>query len=363
MAESNHKLKPDKAVQKILISTTSSMTGEYESEGLVITHAWPSVYDLSATARMLETPLSRSGLMITFEIPSEEKPSIIVPNYTPTGENICAYLSVLFGKRFDCHGLVEANGSYQIPDLTAYSRICDPELPYNSHEERSCFPVPLEISQISSIERVFFTDSTIDETLRSKLDAACKFYMQALQNVEHDPEVAYLHLITAGEIISSFFEYSKEEVLDRTTIADLDMIRNKIENGDKIARRISKRLTTVKKNFIKSLCSLLDDSFYVVAGPEKNFIHFQSENIEKNIDAAYDLRSNYVHSGVSFGRLIRPSRDHSDLQSDKLVVETADREFAKTFKKAPKFAGLERLIRYCILKFMSSHKLLVFDPK
>ncbi len=363
MAESNHKLKPDKTVQKILISTTSRMTGGYEGEGLVITHAWPSVYDSSATARMLETPLSRSGLMITFEIPSEERPSIIVPNYTPTGENICAYLSVLFGKRFDCHGLVEANGYYQIPDLTAYSRICDPELPFNSHQERSCFPVPLEISQISSIERVFVTDSTIDETIRSKLEAACKFYMQALQNAEHDPEVAYLHLITAGEIISSFFPYSKEEILDQRTIEDLHIVENKIEEGDKIAKRISERLTIVKRSFVKSLCSLLDDSFYVMAESEKKIVHFQSENIEKNIGAAYDLRSNYVHSGVSFGRLIRPSRDHSDLQSDKLVVETADREFAKTLKKAPKFAGLERLIRYCMLKFMSSRKLLVSGPK
>ena len=361
IAESNHKLKPDKTVQKILISTTSRMTGEYESEGLVITHAWPSVYDSSATARMLETPLSRSGLMITFEIPSEERPSIIVPNYTPTGENICAYLSVLFGKRFDCHGLVEANGSYQIPDLTAYSRICDPELPYNSHEERSCFPVPLEISQISSIERVFFADSTIDETLRSKLDAICKFYMQALQNAEYDPEVAYLNLITAGEILSSFFRYPKEEMLDKRTIEDLNIVKNEIEDGEKIAKRISKRLTSVKKSFVKSLCSLLDDSFYMTAEAEKNFGHFSSADIEKHIGAAYDLRSIYLHTGISFGKWIEPSRGHKDLQLGKPIVD--DKKFAKILRKAPKFAGLERLIRYCTLKFMSSHKLLVFDPK
>ncbi len=361
MTESNHKLKPDKTVQKILISTTSSMTGEYESEGLVITHALPSVYDSSATARMLETPLSRSGFMIIFKIPSEERPSIIVPNYTPTGENICAYLSVLFGKRFDCHGPVETNGFYQIPDLTAYNRICGPELPFNSHEQRNSFPIPLEIDRFSMIEKIFFADSEIDNTLQFKLDAACKFYMQALQNAEHDPEVAYLHLITAGEILSSFFQYSKEEILDETTIADLDIIKNKIEDGDKIAKRISKRLTVVRKNFVKSLCSLLDDSFYVTAESEKKPGHFKPRNIERNIGAAYDLRSNYVHTGVSFGRWVEPSRHHSDLQSGKPVVE--DKEFAKILRKAPKFAGLERLIRYCILKFMSSRELLVFGPK
>ena len=362
MLEPNHKLKPDETVQKILISTTSRMVGEYENKGIVITHAWPSVYDSSFSFRMFETPLSRSGFIIAFETqPREKKSGVIIPNYAPTGEDICAYLSVLFGKRFDCHGLIEANGLYQIPDLTAYSRICNPKLPFNSHEERSCFPVSLKINQISLIERVFFTDSEIDETLRSKLDATCKFYMQALQDAEQDPEVAYLHLITAGEILSSFFQYSEKDMLDEQTLEDMDTIKNKIEGGDMIAKRISKRLTTVKKAFVKSLYSLLDDPFYVTTKSEGNLVHFKPENIEKNIGAAYDLRSNYVHSGISFGNWIEPSRDHNDLQLGRPKV--SDSDFAKVLEKAPKFAGLERLIRYCILKFMSSRELLVPSPK
>ena len=357
MTELNHKLKPDETVQKALISTTSRMVGEYENKGIVITHAWPNVYDSSATFRMFETPLSRSGFIIAFETPPiEKRPGVIIPNYTPRGENICAYLSVLFGKRFDCHGLVEGTGFYQIPDLTAYTRICDPKLPFNSHEERNCFPVSLKIDQFSLIERVF-TDTTIDATLMPRLNAICKFYMQALQNAEYNPEVAYLHLITAGEILSSFFEYSKEEILDEITVADLDIIKNNIKDGDKIAKRMRKRFTAVKKSFVKSLCSLLDDSFYMTAGSEKKFVHFKSENIDKNIGAAYDLRSRYVHTGVSFGMWIGTSRDHDDLRSGKPVV--GDAEFAEILQKAPKFTGLERLMRYCILKFMSSHGLLV----
>lgn len=357
MTESNNKLKPDETVQKILISTTSRMVSEYENKGIVITHAWPSFYDSSSTFRMFETPLSRSGFIIAFETPPVEKrPGMAIPNYTPTGENICAYLSVLFGKRFDCHGLVEANGHYQIPDLTAYSRICDPELPFNSHEPRNCFPIPLEISQVSLIEKVLFTDSGVDEKLLRKLEAICKFYMQSLQNAEHDPETGYLNLITAGEILSSFFQYSEEEMFDEETLEYLNIIRSEIEEGDKIAKRISDRFTSVKKAFVKSLCSLLDDSFYVMAKSEKNLVPFVRENIEGNIGAAYNLRSKYVHTGVSFGRWVGTSRDHSDLHFGK--PELSDSEIAKIFEKAPKFVGLERLMRYCILKFMSSRGLL-----
>ena len=333
MTEPNNKLKPDETVQKILISTTSRMVGEYENRGIVITHAWPSFYDSSITFRMFETPLSRSGFIIAFETPPiEKRPGVVIPNYTPTGENICAYLSVLFGKRFDCHGLVEGTGFYQIPDLAAYTRICDPKLPFNSHEERNCFPVPLKIDQLSLIERVF-TDTTIDAMLMSRLNAICKFYMQALQNAEYNPEIAYLHLITAGEILSSFFQYSEEEMFDEQTLEDLDTIRNKIEDGNKVAKRISNRFTTVKKTFVKSLSSLLDDSFYMMAKSERSFVHFGSENIDENIGAAYKLRSKYVHTGVSFGRWVGPSRDHSDLQFGKPKV--GDSEFAEILEKAP----------------------------
>lgn len=354
MAEFNHKLRPNETVQKILISTTSRMVGEYENEGILITHALASVSDLPA--RILETPLSRSGYIIAFETPPIQKPSIIRPNYTPTGEQICAYMSVLFGKRFDCHGLVETNGFYQIPDLTAYKRTCNQKLPFNSHKERNCFPVPLKIDQISSIERVLI-DTKIDPKLRSRLDAICRFYMLALQNAENNPEVAYLHLITAGEILSSFSQYPKEDMLDEKIITDLNTIRDKIKDGDKIANRISQHLTTVRKSFVKSLYSLLDDSFYTTAESKQGFGHFKPENIEGNIAAAYDLRSKYVHTGMSFGRAIESSRDYNDLWPSKPLVD--DKKLAKILKKAPKLAGLERLMRYCILKFMLSRKLFI----
>lgn len=360
MTAPNNKLKPDENVQKILISTTSRMVGEYENSSMVITHAWPSVYDSSASMRMFENPISRSGFVVAFETPPTEKQSgVIVPDYSPTGETVCAYLSVLFGKRFDCHGLVEGTGHYRIPDFTAYSRICNPNLPFNSHKARNCFPIPLEIGQFSSVEKVL--DAEIDEMLRSKLGATCKFYMQALQNAEHNPEVAYLHLITAGEILSSFCKYSKEEILDQRTIDDLNFIKNQIENGSKIANRISKRLISVKRIFVKSLSSLLDDQFFLTAEPEAKFGHFKPKDIEKNIGAAYDLRSKYVHTGVPFRRWIEPSRGYDDIQFGEPVI--ANREFAKILARAPIFAGLERLIRYCILKFMVSREILVSNQE
>lgn len=335
------------------------MVGEYEGDGIIITHAWPSVYDSSANMRMLPNPISRSGYIVAFKTPPIEKASgIVVPDYTPIGEIICSYCSVLFGKRFDCHGLVEGSGMYRIPDVTSYSSVCNPIFPFNSHETRKSTPIPLNLDQLVSMESVIFS-STIDFTLRTKLNAACKFYMQALTSAETNAEVAYLHLITAGELISSFFEFEKEEILDHSVISDLQVIRENIENGTKIANRFFSRLTAIKKTFVRSLNSLLDDEFFLTSESNLEFSQFKREDMEKCIGAAYDLRSQYVHTGVPFGQWVEPSRDLGDIQLGEPIVK--NRDFGKILAVAPKFMGLERLIRYCLLQFMQSRGLFLHN--
>ena len=281
-----------------------------------------------------------------------------MPQYRPVGEAICAYLSAFFGKRFDCHGMVEENGLYGIPDLTAYDNICNPRLPFNSHQERGNFAVPLKLNMFSSVKR--FTDIInlgADTVFLPRLDAACKFYMRALQNFEQNSEVAYLHLITAGEILSSFAEYSEEDLLDQQTLTDLSLIKKQIDNGEKIAKRISNRLHCVKRTFVKSLCSLLDENFYEVSETrEFHHVNFEPNDIEKRVGAAYDLRSKYVHTGVPFGPWIEPRRDYNDLPLGKPSI--GDAKFAKILATAPTLAGLERLLRYCLLHFMSTHNIL-----
>ena len=308
---------------------------------------------------MLPNPISRSGYIVAFKTPPIEKASgIVVPDYTPIGEIICSYCSVLFGKRFDCHGLVEGSGMYRIPDVTSYSSVCNPIFPFNSHETRKSTPIPLNLDQLVSMESVIFS-STIDFTLRTKLNAACKFYMQALTSAETNAEVAYLHLITAGELISSFFEFEKEEILDHSVISDLQVIRENIENGTKIANRFFSRLTAIKKTFVRSLNSLLDDEFFLTSESNLEFSQFKREDMEKCIGAAYDLRSQYVHTGVPFGQWVEPSRDLGDIQLGEPIVK--NRDFGKILAVAPKFMGLERLIRYCLLQFMQSRGLFLHN--
>ena len=325
----SHRLRPKDTVQKMLLSTTSRMVGEYENREILITHAWPNLWSGSVGMRLAETHMSRSAYVVAFETPPLEKePGTIVPDYSPTGEILAAYSSILFGKRFDCHGLLEGSGFYRIPDLGSYDTPSNPKLPFNSHVPRQCFPVPLDIGQLSMIGAVLIGRSA-DTVDVSKLKAACKFYMQALQNAESNSEVAYLHLITAGEILAGYLRYTG--------------------------------IRGVKRKFVRALCSLLDDQFYLT--PDSTPIHtrFQPNNIEESVGAAHDLRSRYVHTGASFGRWVDPASGigSGDLQVGRPVVE--DSELGRVLAVAPTFLGLERLVRYCVLRLMASRGLLMRD--
>ena len=127
---------------------------------------------------------------------------------------------------------------FNVPNLSAYNDICNHKLPFNSHKVRSSFQVPLNLVHVNYIAKVLITNQ-IDIKFSNKLFTISKFYLRALQNCENDPEVAYLDLITAGEIISENFDYIKEDILDKQTLEYLDVIKSNIDNGDKIVKHFS----------------------------------------------------------------------------------------------------------------------------
>ena len=74
---SNNRFRPIETIQKILISSTSRLIGEYGDEDVLITHAWQNFANASNVIRMEETPISRNGFVIVFETqPYEKAPGV-----------------------------------------------------------------------------------------------------------------------------------------------------------------------------------------------------------------------------------------------------------------------------------------------
>lgn len=346
-------LRPNESIQKLLVSTTSRLVGEYETEAFLITHAHSHFASESGRVRGIESPVSRNAYMIAFrtETPPEKRAGVVVPDYSGFGEVFCAYLSVLYGKRFDSHGLVEGSGFFLTPDLMTYNHISNHRYNFNSYEPRTCFRVPLNLKAIESIVPLLL-GSELDVGAVRKLLAASKFYMRALQNAEVDSEIAYLHLITSAEILASFFEYERDEIIAPSILALFKNIEENMLDGAKVVRQLQGNFRSIKRCFVESICSLLDDEFF---DEQQGFMFLSKDKIKSSIGAAYDLRSKYVHVGATFGGWVRPNERAEELRGGRPVVP--DKEFAKILEKAPSFHGLERVVRYCILKVMANNGL------
>lgn len=341
-------LRPNATIQKALISTTSRFVGEFEHEELVIAHAWPDYSRFPSQVSLTENPLCRNAFVIVLRTePIEAKPGVPVPNYGPNADMLCAFLSVLYGKRFDSHGLLEGTGLFRRPDMSLEFSLCTPTLPQNSHSPRKDLEIPLNLSEFRRIAPLLLEDN-VERRLLQTTTTACQFYQQALQNFECHPETAYLNLITCGEIISGFYEYQNEELLDDNAKDILRQIKDGLENGEKVARQVTARLKQVKRRFVTTITRLVNDYFFERSESKDALGSLKKDDFAQRVGAAYDLRSKYVHTGIPFGGWVSMLRH--EIQVGRPVVQ--DNDYGKVLARAPTYLGLERVMRFCLLRFI-----------
>ena len=351
-------LLPDETLQKVLISTPSRFVGELNGGHFLLTHAWPDFADRHIGARLDEGPASRSAYVFVFRTEAPKKKQVALPNYSAAGPMICSYLAVIFGKRFDSHGLTEGTGFFHVPEPSAYLRLCDHRLPWNSHKPRSDLNIPLKLEEARVLEPLLGDTPAEDMQFVRTFQGASKFYLQALQNFDSDPEVAYLHLITCLEIISESFAFDKAELFDSDILDALDRVRSELDGGAALASIIEGRLYAVRRRVLRTVTRLITEEFYRGGEGKAEWAKIQPDSMQRRILAAYDLRSRYVHTGVPFGRWISLPRDE-EIQPGKPVVD--DPDYGKLLHRAPTFVGLERIVRFCLLRFLHTNGVRVRD--
>ena len=269
-------------------------------------------------------------------------------------------LSILFGKRFDDHGLLEGTGFYHLPTIQPSYVSCSPCLPQNSHRPRKDLELPLNLCEIWRIGRLL-ADESLDRRFIHFLRTAGQFYLRALQTFERQPDVAYLDLITAGEVLSNFFHYEKDDLLDEQAKELLSAIEVGLENGRAVADLVRARLLQVKRRFVKTVCRLINDYFFTHSECEADLGTIKRAGFDDRVSAAYDLRSKYLHTGTDFGGWVSLQLlPNNEVLMAGPVVE--DPEFRKALSRAPTYFGLERIIRYCLLRFMHVNGIKI-DPR
>jgi hypothetical protein len=260
-------MKPEETLQRALISTTSRLVGEYSGDRFEITHAWSTFGVMRA--RVFEGPTSRNAFMLSFRTKPWGRDSIIIPDYTYVGDLFCDYLSLLFGKRFDNHGLIESLGHFQVPDISPYSTLCDHQLPHNSHSPREDFGLSSDLKEVSRLQCLSRTECWTD-SFRAHFEVAIRFYGRALRAWERDPEVAYLHLVSAIEVASQLVDFQHDQLLDEEARRMFLKLQNIQEahgsaKDDCIAVEtfLRSKLRQVKRRFVETVLMHLDNGFYL----------------------------------------------------------------------------------------------------
>lgn len=342
-------LDPHEHVQKHLISTTARMNDDFVSPNVVAREAYPSLgHHAAHTKRSREG--GRTAITLSFRaVPPADLPKVMIPNYDHVGEMMCAYLAVLYGKRFDSHGPYEGAGLFYLPDMRALDAFADPELPTNSGQPRADFPVPLSLKEIDRLSELMFFDAGRSPEA-SVFRNASKFYLRALQSAEADVEVAYLHLITSGEILSAAADIAPDQLLDAQTRHMLSRIEVGLADGPAVAKTLRGKMRSIRRRFVRTFADLTDAAFFERGEAEHVWARHRSDRFLKTLGAAYDLRSRYVHTGKGFGARVQ-SRGSApaDVQAGRAIDD--DKDFATILAAAPTFAGLERIVRYGLLRF------------
>jgi hypothetical protein len=113
------------------------------------------------------------------------------------------------------------------------------------------------------------------------------------------------------------------------------------------------QLRGVKRRFVEAIIGFVDPGFFERSEAHE-FGKFTEDEFRKSVSAAYDLRSRYVHTGQAFGQWVasRVGGENNEMQIGRPVVD--DRTLARILQFAPTYVGLERVIRYCLLRFAQS---------
>ncbi|MGN7854277.1 hypothetical protein [Exiguobacterium sp. 22311] len=341
-------------VHKILISSSARLTGQFRSEFICLDLCFPFEGSIGLH-NLQEHPNNRTFIVVS--LIREHDGDLVLPNLSEEGDSICSLLSVLYGKEFKSHGLLESNGVYRLPNIENSPNPYYAYPQYN-HNQRIDLDIPLSLSQFELIAPIFHSENQNPNFLKFKqlISAALMFYSRSLNIFKTEKELAFLDLITCGEILTNLDseQYDEETLYDQNL---LDMFRqiSALENGDSIVRNLKSRLYQVKRKFTYGLINLLNPIFFdnTEVGRERPpaNLNLTPENIEITLKSAYDLRSKYVHTGEKFGSFITPE---SHCFNEKIMfypIPTRDnRNLIRTLRSAPTFLGLERILRFALLK-------------
>lgn len=191
----------------------------------------------------------------------------------------------------------------------------------------------------------------LNPELHQKFILAAKLYHQALLVIEEYPDIAYLNLVSAIEVLSGDTDIGKIELseIDEKLAIYVDSIEDNTVKQN-IKNHIIVRERFIRRRFVSFIIQHLDQSFWLRNRPEQGKI--EKEELASLLRRIYDQRSRTLHTGEPFPisvffSPIPPGAEISKAVRMKAMSKSWE---AKDFIPYPHF--FERIVNYVLKTYL-----------
>lgn len=187
--------------------------------------------------------------------------------------------------------------------------------------------------------------------LHQRFILSAKFYQQALQRADEDPTTAYLHLVSAIEVLSGDFDIGEMALAESDP--SLDRLVKRI-NDEELRRDIEKAIIGnqrfIGRRFKKFILHYIDEDFWREPTSERLRTISQAE-IEKLLGRIYRQRSRTLHAGEPFP----PSVNYAPHKGEEMPLGLGEMSGDRRWESSgavPLLHFFERLTRHVLLNYL-----------
>jgi hypothetical protein len=334
--------------------TTSRFVGEYISEKIKIQHFWPDITggDRDWGRKFLEGPDSQSYYIIKLIGFHREwifGGSKITDDGTGLARSLVNMISVILGKELSYVGCVHDGVNFLNPISNQRQRGPYLRSPLSDHGERIDFPLQkLNIEHLSeykvAMEMLFDDNNTLNEWL-----TAARFYARGINNFTSDPNLSFTDLVSCGECLTQDLKLPDSELYDDAFLPLIKKFQESKEFNDSEKSILQKKLYQLRRRFAFGILHDLDEGYFSrkLGGFTNDDALISKDNIFNLLGATYDVRSKLVHAGANLSVLLH----HLPYEERLWMFNVGmDKDLKKVLRKSLSFIGLERVIRYSLIK-------------
>lgn len=339
-------LGPDPRISRFLLSTPANFIGSFADRGLALDHAFT---DDAVTRhdQLRGGPYARSHFVVSVGHDEWGMQSVVAPDHSWRARVLADLLAVWYGKRWDFHGTLQAHGVFQYPVVRDDPQRMPGLGPYASKAPRNDLGIALDLRLTGRIASLLYSD---DERINPYL-AAARSYAKGVRAFNRDSEEGYLQLVSGLEILAGLLPFTEEEIYDAELRESFALIGVIDDRGPAIVRDLKGRLYQLRARAALAGLRLTTPVFFDGSETEGPHCRLHPANLANSIKAAYDIRSKYLHAGARFGFWIEP---HANIRNEASLggrPVVSDGDWARILSRAPSFLGLERLLRFMLLRY------------